>query len=333
MHTTGGLRMSMYTGFNVDDNRYFYTNGAGLSTVSKTLPCGIYKVFYGDYTTDLIPVVPDTDNLLILPDSLSKQVIEDVQNFNNPLTQSKFEEFGFSYKRGILMHGIPGTGKTATINLVAKMFVKQGGIVLLNPPPFTVNDIVSNTRQLQPEQKFLVVWEDFEGIANRDRGLLSLLDGQDQVHGIVYLATTNYINLIPDNIQKRPSRFAKIIEVLPPSADMRRVFFEQKIPVGYKTDGIIDMLVEKTDGLVLDHLKDVIVAHFCLNMKLDLAIDTARDLAGINKKDENDEDEDDDEDGIKEVVKAVEVSPIEKALSNHLDTIEQATMQVEATES
>lgn len=39
--------------------------------------------------------------------------------------ESKFKEYGFVYKRGILLYGPPGTGKTSIINLISDELIKR----------------------------------------------------------------------------------------------------------------------------------------------------------------------------------------------------------------
>jgi len=136
-----------------------------------------------------------------------------------------------------------------------------------------VKGIVDCVRGIeQTDRPFMVVWEEFENwVENSESELLALLDGIQQVDNTIYIATTNYIDTIPERIKDRPSRFADVMEIGLPNATARRIFLEAKI---HKTDNVdIAMWVNETEGLSIDHLKDLIISVLVLGMSFEKALE------------------------------------------------------------
>lgn len=232
-----------------------------------------------------------TDSIIEMDGSPSKEINKGVHDFLNEDIKAAFDRYDLMYKRGILLYGPPGTGKTCVVRLVIRTAIKNNMVVFVNSTPYDIGEAIENIREIEKSDRpVLVVWEEFEAMLEDDEeGLLDMLDGVDQMPNTFYIATTNYIKRIPSRIRNRPSRFAEVIEIGSPNADLRRAYLEAKI---HKDDEVnIDEWVEKTEGFVLDHLKDLIISVLVLKVSLDDAIDKLRilqkeDQEGYDKEDE-----------------------------------------------
>lgn len=227
-----------------------------------------------------------SDTLIDLPSHISEKVINEIKEFWSIETKNKFNKFKLVYKRGVLLYGEPGTGKTAIISKVMESAVKEGNICFFDADPTDLYEAVNMINEIEPNNniKFLAVYEEFDKWVNSDDNFLSLLDGEMQLENIVYLATTNYIDNIEPRIKNRPSRFASVIEVGNPSKDIREYFLKEKLK-GENID--IQKWVELTEGFSLDHLKDLIISVLCIGLTLEEAIGKLKSMTALDLKNEN----------------------------------------------
>lgn len=259
-------------------------------TSPKQLPSGVYTVGQNeDGSAYLKASHIETENLVRLQDSAMAEIYDHVNNFLSAKIRKGFEKYGLLYKRGILLYGPPGTGKTSLVNQLISLCASEKEMVILNNPhPGLVKPIVDCVRGIeQDDRPFMVVWEEFENwVENNEGDLLNLLDGIDQVGNTLYIATTNYIDQIPDRIKNRPSRFADVMEIGLPSAAARRTFLEAKI---HKTDNVdLDMWVAHSEGLSIDHLKDLIISVLVIGIPFEKALAKARSISNEEYQQEED---------------------------------------------
>lgn len=261
---------------------------------TKKLPRGIYRIS-ADMTGNpyAIPVSTMTDNLMDLPNTATEAVLKELTKFWEGSSKNRFDKFGLIYKRGILLHGKPGTGKTCTIAKVMEKVVQEGGVVFFQPSPQLLREYVMRLRELEPELRVLVVWEEFDArLEEGEEAYLSLLDGEDQLENVVYLATTNYIKDIPPRMKNRPSRFASVIEVGFPNEEVRRIYL-QNMTQGEPID--LDAWVKQSEGFTLDHLKDLIVSVLVFEIPLAESIEKLKSMDEDEFNDYQDYDSEDDE--------------------------------------
>lgn len=286
---------------------YFESNGTysprkAIHTEDKIRP-GIYMIQAdNEGNIYLTPKSTKTDNLLVLPDTVGERVYQEALKFWEGNTRSRFEKYGLVYKRGILMHGRPGTGKTCTIARLMERVVAEGGIVFFNAAATYISHAAAQVREIQPDIRIMCVFEDFEGQCI-DSNFLALLDGELQMDNVVMVATTNYIERVPERIRNRPSRFATVIEVGAPSKEAREVYFKAKLPEF--TQPMIDIWVSVTAGMVIDQMKDMIVSVLCFDQTIEEAYTKIASMGVISAKDSSDDDDDDDEDTDEERGKAI----------------------------
>jgi AAA+ superfamily predicted ATPase len=243
------------------------------------LPAGVYTISQ-DMNGNLFLIRKrlNTDNLIKMPNSTADEINQIVDGFLTGEIKEAFERYGILYKRGILMYGPPGTGKTCIINQLVETAQAKDMVVLLGPQPQFVKTLVEKIRALEESNRaIMAVWEEFEDwVECNEAGILNLLDGIEQIDNVIYIATTNYIQRVPQRIRNRPSRFADVIEVGFPSAEVRHIFLKAKVHEDDNVD--LDLWVEKTEGFTIDHLKDLIISVLVLKVPLDKAIDKLRNM-------------------------------------------------------
>lgn len=242
------------------DVQYAY-NGPGFVPVSKTvakLEAGIYSIAGINNQWTFVPHKLVSDQLLRLPDSKSEYVIQEIERFWG--LKKQFKEFGYTHKRGFLLWGPPGSGKTATVTMVVKNMVSRNGLVFLaDSNPSIVATMLRRFREVEPNRPALVILEDLDAYVRQhgESEVLSILDGENSINNVVYIATTNYPENLDPRVINRPSRFDLIMFIDMPNADARRLYLKSRDTKLSDTD--IETWVKETDGFSIAHLKELIV--------------------------------------------------------------------------
>jgi SpoVK/Ycf46/Vps4 family AAA+-type ATPase len=130
----------------------------------------------------------------------------------------------------------------------------------------------------------IVLLEDIDSIAGENNHstskLLNILDGVKQIEGVVYIATTNYPEKLQDRITNRPSRFDRRYKVELPNAEIRRAYIHHKLNEEDLKGVDVDMWIEKTEGMPLSHLKEVVISTIVMGRTFEETMDN---LEGMKK--------------------------------------------------
>lgn len=243
-------------------------------TVPEIAP-GYYDLSLTQEGLFFVPVRARTDELLRFPDSPSLEVIKAIQKFWE--REEMFRRYQLPFKRGILLYGPPGSGKSATLQLVARDVVARNGLVVnYNDKAFLM--AYRALREIQPEIPVVVLMEDLDAIVKRtnESSFLNMLDGVERLDRVCFLATTNYQEQLEDRIVNRPSRFDVRIKIGHPSAVMRRMYLEGLIVEGDEID--VAQYVKDSDGMSLAHLKELFIATHILGTDYTTVVQRLKDM-------------------------------------------------------
>lgn len=235
------------------------------------LPAGLYKCGeapgIGCYL-DKQPV--RTDTLLVLPDEVSATVLSEFTQFWT--LKKSFLEHGFLHKRGFMLWGPPGSGKTSLIQLMIQTIIeKMNGIVVYIDHPQIASRCLQMARKVEQDRPFICVLEDLDALVEKwgENEYLSLLDGESQVNNVIFVATTNYPEKLDKRFVDRPSRFDTITYVGMPNSDARKAYFEAKTKL---TADDLDLWVRKSEGFSIAHLREMIISVNCFGKSLDATV-------------------------------------------------------------
>ncbi len=146
---------------------------------------------------------------LILADEMKDRIRQDFSQFLE--AERRYQSLGIAWRRGALMIGPPGNGKTHCVRaLVKELGISSLYVQSLSHPYYEENQmwkrVFDRARGLTP---CILVLEDLDTLVSDENRsfFLNQLDGFEQNHGLVVLATTNYPERIDSAIIDRPSRF------------------------------------------------------------------------------------------------------------------------------
>ncbi len=238
------------------------------------LPCGVYRM-------DIHPQMGaifqrqknDTDTLLPMPDSESEKIMDEIRVFKT--LKPAFEKHGFLYKRGILMWGPPGSGKTSTLQQLIKLLVEQhDSIAVLVDRPGTAAFCLQALRTIEPDRQIIAILEDLDALTDKygESEYLSLLDGESQVNNIVFVATTNYPERLDKRFVDRPSRFDTVRFIGMPGESARRHYLRTKIG----DSPMLDEMVQASKDFSIAHLRELIILTQCFGQPVGVALERLR---------------------------------------------------------
>ena len=252
------------------DGKIFFPAG---ETCSELTP-GVYEIRISERGIYFQKIPIKTEGLIRFPDSNSDLVINELEKFWE--REDVFNKFGLLYKRGIMLYGPPGSGKSCTVRFVMENVIARGGIVVKFTEPELYIMGMRALREIQPSVPVVTTMEDIDSTLERfsESAVLNILDGVDQINKVIYLATTNYPDKLGARIINRPSRFDKRFKIGHPSAEGRRMYFEHIIKDRMKVN--IDKWVEDTEGMSIAHLRELVVAVIIIGDKYEDAISTLK---------------------------------------------------------
>jgi len=204
--------------------------------VKKTKEEVLTFIFKTGYWNHLSRLPKRNKSTLHLPNNMLPNLIKDMDDFLKG--ENKYLKYGIPYKRNYLLEGLPGTGKTSLIFVLASYFNMD--IAILNFS-LSIDDatFMKSVTKL-PEDCFLVL-EDIDslfverkpGDSNRSMvsfsGILNTLDGIARRTKQITFLTTNYISKL-DSALIRPGRIDKVLTFDYSTPTQIKYFFDSFLP-------------------------------------------------------------------------------------------------------
>ena len=218
----------------------------------------------------------EVDNLIDFPGSLVAQLLEEIERFWT--LGDRFRQYGFLHRRGYLLHGKQGSGKSSLLHLVIARAVAKGHVAFFCESPGAFSEGVSQFRAMDPDRPILCMFEDIDAIIRHhgDGILLQWLDGHLQVNKAVSLATTNYPEKLDRRITARPRRFDRVLCIDAPDEALRDAYFTRKLPD--LSAAKRKRWVKLSTGLSFAALAELIISVCCLDKDLAETAAVLKDL-------------------------------------------------------
>lgn len=173
---------------------------------------------------------------------------------------------GRALKRGLLLYGAPGTGKTLTVSYLAGQMPDRTVILTTGRGMGMTRQVAQMARALAPS---MVVLEDVDLIAEH-RGqpfmptgpllfeLLNEMDGLRNDCDVIFMLTTNRPDILEPALAARPGRIDLAVELPLPDADGRLRLLEL-YGRGLQLEDIdLDGIAQRTDGVSPAYIKELL---------------------------------------------------------------------------
>jgi predicted AAA+ superfamily ATPase len=277
-----GIDTQKHTRWSVLQNDQFAPSFVSIPQV----PSGLYEMKWNSPLQSWVVARQELniDELYELPSPEIESILNDIKIFWKK--RETYKEYNFVHKRGILLYGDPGCGKSGIIQLCVKDLIENENGIVINikeDEDFKAFvDFVPTIRSIEPDRALIVILEDIDSLAGEDRysttKLLNILDGVKQIENVVYIATTNYPEKLQERITNRPSRFDRRYEVQMPSADIREAYIKNKLTDEDLKNINLEEWVESTEGMSLSHLKELVISVIVMGKDFQESLDTLNSM-------------------------------------------------------
>lgn len=191
----------------------------------------------------------------------------------------RIKELGGRAKRGLLMTGPPGNGKTSACRYLWEECQRLGHeYQVVSPDAYqaarrSCNPVQAVKELFTVNRRGIIFFDDMD-VALRDRNtvketddqavFLSALDGIEVHEGVVYVFTTNCSIELIDPAFKRPGRIDLVMHFRPPTPELRRELMERwhaDIRAGIDPETAVD----ETEGFTfaeVEELKNLLILRY-----------------------------------------------------------------------
>ena len=217
----------------------------------------------GSAPLSFLPRPAVTRDQIVLPGELLEEVERQVVGV--AVHSRRLLASGQHLKRGVLLYGAPGTGKTHTVGYLLGLLPQMTVIAISGSALGRIREACSVARTLQPA---IVVVEDVDLIAGERTPrpgehpllfqLLNEMEGLNPADQITFLLTTNRADLLEPALAARPGRVDLAAELPLPDADARRALlrlYQGRLDLD---DSGLDGVIERTEGVTAPFLRELL---------------------------------------------------------------------------
>lgn len=248
-----------------------------------------------DYIKNYVTVFTDTEhgveteiesitNLVsrddvFLEQSLKKEIYRSIDEFFLESGEF-FKTYDIPYKRGILLYGKPGNGKTTLVKSIASSINAPVAYWQITEftSSYTIKEVFSSVLKLAP---MVLVIEDIDSMPKGARSVfLNTLDGATSKEGVFLIGTTNYPDKIDPALMNRSGRFDRAYEIKLPTKELRYQYLMNKKIARILPEEEIEEVADATADFSYAQLNELYVS-IALEWHYEQKVDIARLCADL----------------------------------------------------
>ena len=207
----------------------------------------------------LVGAAPVTRDDVFMDETLKTHIYRSVDEFFSK-EASFFQTYNIPYKRGILLYGKPGNGKTTLVKSIASTI--SAPVAYWQITEFTnsesIAEVFSAAVRMAP---MVLVIEDIDSMPESCRSFfLNILDGVASKEGVFLIGTTNYPERIDPALMNRAGRFDRAYEVKLPDERLRYEYLLRKGMERVTGRSEVAELAGRTEGFTFAQLGELYVS-------------------------------------------------------------------------
>jgi len=196
---------------------------------------------------------------VIMNESLKQDIYRSIDEFFSS-DRHFFEMYRIPYKRGILLYGKPGNGKTTLVKSIAGSVDAPVAYwqITEHTCSYTIQEVFESAVKMAP---MVLVIEDIDSMPEQARSFfLNTLDGATSKEGIFLIGTTNYPDKIDPALMNRAGRFDRAYEIRLPDLELRRRYLREKQLALVAGEEAVAAAARLTEGFTFAQLNELYVS-------------------------------------------------------------------------
>jgi hypothetical protein len=211
----------------------------------------------------------------VLPAEQAEQLWKNTIGYLEPANLRRIQEYGGRAKRGVLLMGAPGNGKTMACRWIwDECRRRRWEWRLVTPDSYRQARASDSIKQLFSVERRGIIFFDDMDLALRDRErvhetedqavFLSALDGIEVHEGVVFVFTSNCAPELIDRAFKRPGRLDVVLHFKAPDAELRRQLID-RWHEDIRNSVPVEQILASTEGssfAEVEELKNLLIMHY-----------------------------------------------------------------------
>jgi hypothetical protein len=203
---------------------------------------------------------------LVLDPMVLKLVKNDYESFF--AREKWFRDLNLPFRRGYLLHGSPGNGKTSVVRAMLSRPGMRGFTLNFFSPNVDDDDLQRMFQRAAEEAPSMVVMEDIDRAFPKDQSsgtktklslqqLLNCLDGVGTEDGVVVVATANEPTALDPAILRRPGRFDRVVAFPNPTPQLRLQYL-RRLNCNF-TEQILKPAIDLSEGFSFAQMREAYI--------------------------------------------------------------------------